>query len=662
MSSLSLRPGIVHGDYPERKEGRIDQIAASLVRLTDKVSGRKYAGSRYYNYVVDLVHHYAQPLEKMDEIELNKLAKKLRKHFLKFGLTDNLIARSFALVSEVSYRTIGKRHFDVQLYGGWLMIKGMLAEMDTGEGKTLTATLPACTAALAGTPVHIISANDYLVSRDAEIMAPIYHALGLSVGTITEDMDLEMRRKNYACDITYCSNKQIVFDYLRDRLTMGQVRDRRQLELERLYKDEARIDQLLLRGLCFAIVDEADSVLIDEARTPLVISKGSSNDAQELAYQEALDLAKQLQEGDDFYILGREHRVVLREEGCIRLEQLSHSLSAIWLGEKRREFLITQALSAIYLYHSNKQYIVKNDKVHIVDEYTGRAMEDRAWEQGLHQMIEAKEGCEITGNREVLAKISYQKFFRRYLQLAGMTGTGSEVAAELRSVYGLRVVHVPQNKKPQRVGYKDQVFWKRDDKWQAVVERIKAVHKKGQPVLVGTRSVADSEYVSELLRQEKLPYCVLNARNDHQEAEIIAQAGQRTRITVATNMAGRGTDISLGPGVEELGGLHVIATERHDSHRIDRQLFGRCGRQGDPGSYEVILSLEDELVMLYLPQLIYEYIQKHPKNNSSAGEFGRLMIVLAQRLAEQRHRQTRHQLMKLDLQMGDKLAFTGFIE
>jgi preprotein translocase subunit SecA len=493
-------------------------------------------------------------------------------------------------------------------------------------------------------------------------MAPIYHALELSVGTITEDMDLEMRRKNYACDITYCSNKQIVFDYLRDRLTMGQVRDRRQLELERLYKDEARIDQLLLRGLCFAIVDEADSVLIDEARTPLVISKGSSNDAQELAYQEALDLAKQLQEGDDFYILGREHRVVLREEGCIRLEQLSHSLSAIWLGEKRREFLITQALSAIYLYHSNKQYIVKNDKVHIVDEYTGRAMEDRAWEQGLHQMIEAKEGCEITGNREVLAKISYQKFFRRYLQLAGMTGTGSEVAAELRSVYGLRVVHVPQNKKPQRVGYKDQVFWKRDDKWQAVVERIKAVHKKGQPVLVGTRSVADSEYVSELLRQEKLPYCVLNARNDHQEAEIIAQAGQRTRITVATNMAGRGTDISLGPGVEELGGLHVIATERHDSHRIDRQLFGRCGRQGDPGSYEVILSLEDELVMLYLPQLIYEYIQKHPKNNSSAGEFGRLMIVLAQRLAEQRHRQTRHQLMKLDLQMGDKLAFTGFIE
>ncbi|MDX1824687.1 MAG: preprotein translocase subunit SecA, partial [Thiohalomonadales bacterium] len=587
----------------------------------------------------------------------------LRQRLHTEGLTEELIIRSFAIVRETADHVLGQRHYDVQLIGGWIMINGMLAEMNTGEGKTLTATLPACTAAFAGIPVHVITANDYLVERDAREMEPLYNALGLSVGTVIEGMDQDARQKAYACDITYCTNKQVAFDYLRDRLTIGRQASRRQLEVERLHSSNARIDRLLLRGLCFAIVDEADSVLIDEARTPLVISRTSTNPLEVQTYQQALQLAQQLHPEDDFSIRPQERTIQLTEAGKSRLATLSQPLKGIWSGQRRREYLVKQALSALHLFVRDKHYLCRDGKVQIIDENTGRVMADRSWELGLHQLIETKEGLALSGSKETLARISYQRFFRRYLRLAGMSGTAREVATELASVYGLPVVKVRPHRPSQKKTHPDWVFRTVERKWSEVLKRIKEIHKSGRPILVGTKSLADSEYLSSLLSKAKMQHRVLNAKQDAREAEIIAQAGQTGRITVATNMAGRGTDISLGAGVAERGGLHVIATERHEAGRIDRQLFGRCGRQGDPGSYEAIVSLQDELLKMYLPARIQRMIEsKDDETRARIGRWGRSLIRLAQYRAQRQHRQIRRDLLKADEVLTNSLAFTGRAE
>jgi preprotein translocase subunit SecA len=579
------------------------------------------------------------------------------------GLTEELVFRSFAIVRETASRILGKRHYDVQVIGGWIMINGMLAEMDTGEGKTLTASLPACTAAFAGIPVHVITANDYLVERDAREMGPLYNALGLSVGTVIEGMDQDARRKAYACDITYCTNKQVAFDYLRDRLTMGRHASYRQLEVERLHSDNARIDRLLLRGLCFAIVDEADSVLIDEARTPLVISQTSTNRLEEQTYQQALDVARQLQEGVDFTIRQQPRSILLTEQGEASLASLCQPLKGVWTGQRRREYLVKQALSALHLFLRDKHYLRKDGKVQIIDENTGRVMADRTWELGLHQLIETKEGLALSSSKETLARISYQRFFRRYLRLAGMSGTAREVAAELGTVYGLQVARIPPHRPPQKNTHPDWVYRTLERKWVEVIKRIKEIHNSGRPILVGTKSLADSEYLSTLLSKARLSHRVLNAKQDAREAEIIAQAGQPGRITVATNMAGRGTDIRLGSGVAERGGLHVIATERHEAHRIDRQLFGRCGRQGDPGSYEAIVSLQDELVQVYLPVRLQRLLKiDNDGKDSRIGKWSRRLIKLAQHRAQRQHKQIRRDLLKADEILANTLAFTGRTE
>jgi preprotein translocase subunit SecA len=570
------------------------------------------------------------------------------------------VAQSFAIVREFASRRLGMRHYDVQLYGAWVMLQGRVAEMETGEGKTLTATLAASTAALAGIPVHVVTVNDFLAARDAQWMSPVYHALGLSVGTITEGLDLKQRRAAYSRSITYCTNKQIVFDYLKDRMLLGQENRALHLNLEDLYTKTPRTSKLLLRGLCFAIVDEADSVLIDEARTPLIISNRSNMDDQEKTFKHAVRIARLLESPRDFSINQRLRQVDLTDLGKAQVARMARSLGGVWSGKRRREELIRQGLSALHLFELDKQYLIRDGKVQIIDEYTGRIMEDRSWERGLHQMVEAKEGCAISGRQETLSRISYQRFFQRYLRLGGMTGTAREVASELWSVYRLNVVTIPTNKPTRRTIIGDSLYRSAEQKWSAVVQRVCELHEQGRPVLIGVRSVVASEVLSRELDKARLVHRVLNARQDQQEAEIIAQAGQPGRITVATNMAGRGTDIRLAPGIADLGGLHVLATERHDAGRIDRQLFGRAGRQGDPGSCEVILSLEDELFGEQSGKWLEMFFDRVAKPDKPAPSvLVNLLVAVAQKSAEKRHSRLRKDLLKLDDNLGDMLAFSG---
>ena len=655
-----LRPGVKLGNYPQRPpsdDNRFERALKGWLRgIRPPPAARRGAWRRFLRQV----NSHSDTLADAGKNRLADSIENARRHLNNDGLTQAAIARVFAIVREVAGRELGMRHFDVQLVGGWIMMEGMLAEMRTGEGKTLTATLPACTAAMNGIPVHVVSVNDYLVTRDAEEMMPIYNALGLTVGIITEDLDPDARRKAYACDITYCSNKQLVFDYLKDKLALGSGDPGLKLALESLHSEQPRLDRLLLRGLYFAIVDEADSVLIDEARTPLILSAQGQGEEQIKVCRQALFLAGQLRSGIDFLLHPRERQLELLDRGERRLGGIAEPLGGLWSGKRRRRELVSQALSAQQLFIRDKHYLVRDDKIQIIDEHTGRVMADRAWERGLHQMIECKENVELTSNRETLARISYQRFFRRYLRLGGMSGTLEEVDDELWSVYGLGVVSVPTNRPTIRVQRPDRTYRRAVQKWTAIVKRIRAVHQRGRPVLVGTGTVEDSELLSRLLKKVKLKHQVLNAHQDEQEAEIVACAGEKGRITVATNMAGRGTDIKLGPGVKELGGLHVISSERHIARRIDRQLAGRCARQGDPGSYEAILSLEDELVGLYFSDRVKNLLSAIGRKNRPVPRWVvSLLIALPQRMLQRYHRRVRRELLKVDEQRGKLLAFTG---
>jgi preprotein translocase subunit SecA len=656
----SLRPGIALGPYPQRqdeREGWLDRAAASLMGLIrQKAYGRRPGHERFLR----LVESQANSLAGLQDAQLKALVPPLRQQLQGEGLQDALIARAFAIVREVATRRLGMRPFDVQLIGGRVMLDGKVAEMETGEGKTLTATLPACAAALAGIPVHIVTVNDFLVLRDAAWMNPLYTFLGLTVGTITEGMAPDERRRAYACHVTYGTNKQVVFDYLRDRLMLGRGTSPIHSKMESLYADKARVRGPLLRGLCFVIVDEADSILVDEARTPLIISSKADPMHEEQVYAEAMAIARQLTSGLDFSLQPRRHEVELSERGKRRLAELARPYGDVWMGPRRREELARRALSALHLFHRDKQYLVRGDKIQIVDEYTGRVMADRSWERGLHQMIEAKEGVPITGQQETLARISYQRLFRRYLRVAGMTGTAREVGRELWSVYRLPVVTIPTHRPARRRILQERVFAQSAAKWQAVVASVREIQATGRPVLIGTRSVAASEHLSGLLQAADIAHQVLNARQDQEEAAIVARAGESGRVTVATNMAGRGTDIRLAPEVVELGGLHVIATERHDAGRIDRQLLGRCGRQGDPGTFQVFGALDDELVR--------DHFTRHTRTLLAAlgrggkplpGWLGAWVMASAQQAAERLHGRTRRRLLKADEQMGDLLAFTG---
>jgi preprotein translocase subunit SecA len=650
MSELSVKTRAFQVAYPERIEPPLSwldrtgsSIAAPFFRW------RKVHRSLRGAFAKE-VTSYASWAAGLDGHQIRLAAADLGLQMRQQGFVDSLVTKCFALTREVASRTIGQRHFDVQMVGGRVLLHGLIAEMETGEGKTLTATLPAVAASLAGIPVHIITVNDYLAKRDAEWMGPIYDALGLSVGVIIHGLDADTRRKAYAADVTYCTNKEIAFDYLRDRIVLGREAGRLHLEVERVYKDRPRIKQLLLRGLFFGIVDEADSVLVDEARTPLIISGANTGDSVERqTYQTALRLASQMVESRDFAIEGPERAIRIQPSGEKWLEQEATALGGVWRRPHWREDLVRQALSALHLFIAEKQYLVADGKVQIIDEYTGRVMPDRSWEHGLHQMIEVKEGVTITRRVDPLARISYQRFFRRYLWLAGMTGTAREVSRELWSVYGLATNRIPTNRPTKRQRWPSQIHPTEDQKWEAVLARIVEIHALGRPILVGTRSVKASEHLSELLTRKGLSHQLLNARQDKEEASIVARAGERGRITIATNMAGRGTDIRLQEGMAELGGLHVIATELHEASRIDRQLFGRCGRQGNPGTCEAIVSRQDELAQVYSSR-IWKAVGRRMRA---------LDLKMAQRAAERMHLRMRRDLLRADEQLDSTLAFSG---
>ncbi|MGD8789158.1 MAG: preprotein translocase subunit SecA [Burkholderiales bacterium] len=642
--------GFLGGGYPERDDKPQSKLERA-VTAARYFSGRLPAARPSLNRIVEAVNACSEEIEALDDVQLLARASALKPRLRQAGVTDlALVAEAFAMMRAASFRTSGKRHFDVQLVGAWAMLNGMLAEMETGEGKSLTATLVAAAAGLAGQAVHVITVNDYLAERDAETMTPVYQKLGLSVGFVKQGMDPGARKLAYQSDITYCSNKEIAFDYLRDRLALGGKPRPIATKLSRL-ENEGGDQPLLLRGLQFAIIDEADSVLVDEARTPLILSAEARQGGEITVHHEALELARQLTE--------REYRLTddgieITDAGDQRLEELAQDMKGVWAGPRRREQLVRQALSALYQFERDKHYLVRDGKVVIIDEYTGRLMPDRSWERGLHQLIEIKEDCEVTGQRDTLARISYQRFFRRYVHLCGMTGTASEVGAELWNVYGLRVARIPTNKPVRRKYYPARYFGRTEDKWRAVIESIEKHRALGRPVLIGTRSVGASEHLAGLLDAEGLPYALLNARQDKDEAEIISLAGEPGRITVATNMAGRGTDIKLASGVGDKGGLHVIATERHDSGRIDRQLFGRCGRQGDHGSCEAILAIEDDLVRSRLgPAARLSAFGPLPE------WLGKSVFSLAQMRAERVHSRMRRDLLDMDEYLGNMLAFSG---
>lgn len=653
----------IPGFYPERHIGVDSPFETLLHDYPGYLFARIGISSERFHAIVKEVKKFSPLFQKSDNAQLDTETAELRNKFRQEGATQENIARTFALVRERAERTLGIKHYDVQLACGYALLNGTVAEMETGEGKTLTATLPACAAALAGIPVHIITVNEYLAERDATWMKPVYEAMGMTVGFIRHDMPPAERREVYRQDVVYCTNKEIVFDYLKDHLSLKQKPGRIAYPLQRLYGSAGSLKDLILRGLCFAIVDEADSVLIDEARTPLIISGMGNSNYETQTYDQALKFAKQFNSMEHFKSDMGSRSIELTESGRNFFASLAKPVGGFWVSKRRGEAMICMALVAIHHFRKDKDYLVKNGRVEIIDEYTGRRMADRSWEKGLHQLIESKENCDITTQKETLARISYQQFFRRYHMLAGMTGTASEVARELWSVYGLKFVRIPTNRPLIRKGLPEHYFTAENDKISEVVSRAREFNSKGRPVLIGTPTVRVSEKISRLLSQSDLKHRVLNARQDKEEADIIARAGNAGQITVATNMAGRGTDIQLDPGVKELGGLHVISTEPHSARRIDRQLYGRCGRQGDPGTYEAYISLEDEIFKPVEKTIAGMILRLAAGTHHSFHSiFSRLYVHMAQRSLEKRYYRIRKELLKLDESLESALAFTGKAE
>ena len=529
--------------------------------------------------IVDKINSLEPEMEKMSSANLQAKTGEFKLRLQKGETLDDILPEAFAVVREASKRVTGMRHFDVQLIGGVVLHRGKISEMRTGEGKTLVATLPVYLNALTGHGVHVVTVNDYLARRDSVDMGRIYEFLGLSVGLIVHDLDFPERKAAYQADITYGTNNEFGFDYLRDNMVVDK-------------------DQMVQRELNYCIVDEVDSILIDEARTPLIISGPGEKSAD--LYKVIAHIVANMKEGEDYTVDEKQKQVAPTEAGIAKAEK-ALGVKNLYDTEHGVDFShhIMCAIKAKSLMIRDRDYVVKDGEVIIVDEFTGRLMYGRRYSEGLHQAIEAKEGVVVQRESQTLATITFQNYFRMYKKLAGMTGTAKTEEQEFQKIYGLDVVVVPTNKPMIRTDYPDVIYKTKAAKYRAVVKEIVELHKSGRPVLVGTTSITQSEDLSALLKKQGIPHNVLNAKYHEKEAMIVADAGQMGQVTIATNMAGRGTDIVLGEGVAELGGLHILGTERHESRRIDNQLRGRCARQGDPGSSRFYLSLEDDLMRLF---------------------------------------------------------------
>lgn len=588
-------PGVLWGHYPERSRTDAGWLARRIATLGDRVP----PPTAFVRAVEALQPEMLQWSAEQIAIEVRKLRQQLARH----GMVDDLLATAFALFSEILHRQTGQRLYPAQMIAARLMLGRRLVEMATGEGKTLAAALAASTAALGRVPVHVITANEYLARRDADALRPLYGALGLEVGVVTQELDREARRRAYRCEVTYCTAKELVFDYLRDRLL------RRDVEGElrsRAYRLTSRDDApgTLLRGLCMAIVDEADSVLLDEASVPFVLSQAEDHRGGREHYARALEFARGLVPREDFTTDPDSNSVELTARGCEKADPRSSQCDPLWRVRRYREEALCLALAALHLFHRDQHYLVRDGAVHIIDDTSGRVAPGRAWSRGLHQLIELKECCRPTAELVTAAQITYQRFFSRYLHLCGMSGTLLEGQAELRAIYGVSVARVPLRKPSRRVVLPTRVFGTHDARWRFIVARAREIQAHGGAVLVGTDSVADSQLLSRNLTAAGLEHIVLNARQDSHEAHVVATAGQPGRITVATSMAGRGTDIVISERLAQAGGLHVILCQANASRRIDRQFTGRCARRGEPGSCETLLSLESAPVVAYLPAFI----------------------------------------------------------
>lgn len=600
--------------------------------------------------------------ERLDDEELKRYSRELGWKAKSGVALKKLLPDAFGLVREAARRTTGMKPFVVQLMGGMAMFEGGIAEMQTGEGKTLTAVLPTYLRALTGKGCHIVTVNDYLAGRDAEEMGPIYQSLGLTVGCIQTPMEADERRASYACDVTYGTAKEMGFDFLRDQLRQGIARGA--IDRHGLLETEpgsTSSESPAQRGHHFALIDEADSVLIDEARTPLIIGMTQPNDPGSVSlFRWCYRTATRLQPDVDFVYEPHRRTAYLTDAGCRRIVLTSKPSLISSIDSERIYRHIEQALTARLAYQKDRDYVIVDEEVVIVDESTGRIMDGRKWQDGLHQSIESKEQVPITATSGEAARVTIQSFFRRYSHLAGMSGTAVQAAAELKKIYGMNVAAIPTHRPCIRVGLSPRIFRTADDKRDAVVDQIAELVSNDRAVLVGTPSVEASEELGARLKTLGIRHQILNATRHEREADVVAEAGQSGWVTVATNMAGRGTDIKLTDELTEAGGLHVIATEMHSSERIDRQLIGRAARQGDPGSFQFFLSLDDELLRCREETLLEQL-----REQSRSGDSGGLALSWlkffhsTQKMLERQHRKQRRELLKQEKQRNDTYKRMG---
>jgi preprotein translocase subunit SecA len=643
-------PGHLFGPYPESTSA--PAIPALLAAARAQACASRlvaYWQRRRLLREVARVHKYQEALPGFPGVELRRAMNTARAEMARDGFASEATLRCMAGVLSCIRAVSGYVLRDNQIMAALTVLRGQLAEMPTGEGKTLSTALAAATAALAGVPVHVITSNDYLAGRDAEQLRPLYRLLGLSVSAIKQELKRDERIDAYACNLTYCSAKELVFDYLRDRIS----------PMPNLPDDDLGISAppRVLRGLCMAIIDEADSVLIDEALTPFILSESYKEAAQIRLCTLALQIAGSLQPGEDYRPHGNGMELTEHGRGIIAA-QVDSNEHALWAIPRYREELVQLGLTALRIFKHDEHYIVRDGKVHIVDANTGRVAEGRAWSRGLQQMVEIKEGCKPSPATRVMAQITFQRFFPRYYRIGGMSGTLAEARRELLEVYGLPVVKIPSHKTSQLQISPPRVFATAKHRWTYVLETIMARHATGQPVLIGTDSVRDSEFLSQLLAARGLPHRVLNARQDREEAELVSHAGRRGAITVATNMAGRGTDIHISPEIAQAGGLHVISCQHNSAKRIDRQLYGRAARQGQPGSAEAVLSLEEGLLGRSLNPTVCHILCKCLRSDGTLPlSVARALFRFAQRLEENRSRHARKQLRAQDTAMQQSMHF-----
>ncbi|MEX0586280.1 MAG: preprotein translocase subunit SecA [Pirellulales bacterium] len=603
---------------------------------------------RQWADVVDRINQFEPELKKLDDHHLRKASLALKYRAKSKESLIQLLPEAFALVREAAVRRLAMRHFDVQLLGGIAMFHRSVAEMETGEGKTLAATLPLYVRALVGKGCHLATVNDYLARRDAEWMRPIYEQLGMTVGVVETQMSQPQRRKSYACDITYGTAKEFGFDFLRDRLLLRKIREGQTDFLAAMLGQETAVgEQPVQRDAYFGLVDEADNILIDDARTPLIISAIPS-EAARLAvecYRWAAKIASEFIEDTHFEYDHDKKKVELNAAGRQFARQLAKPEAMDRVGMYHIYEYVERAIKVAREFFLDHHYVVRDGEIVIVDESTGRLAEGRKWRAGIHQAVEAKQGVEVTVETGQAARITVQDYFSRYEHLAGMTGTARTSAREFKKIYKLNVFQIPTNRPSIRERLADRVFGTQESKWQAIVEDIRQAHEVGRPVLIGTRTIEKSEMLSRLLNELRIEHRVLNANKIEEEADIVARAGMPRKVTVSTNMAGRGTDIKLAEAVAQMGGLHVICTELHDAARIDRQLSGRCARQGDPGTVRQYMSFEDELLEhAYGPKRAERY-KSRGRSAPSELNLSSRMFVRAQRKVERKHFRDRRILM-----------------